>query len=151
MNKQFQMLSRVLLLAVLALSACSYAQISEKQSKTKLPKLERGLVEVSDDAILFRMEGKQMKNPSYIYGTMHMIGAEKFYFPEKFRKLRIIFRKLPFRPTLRFLYVYIWQKGFLDGWSGYIFARLHGQYEFLTIAKTKEKQMLFKNKNMKNS
>ena len=54
------------------------------------------------------------------------------------RKLRIVFRKLPFRPTIRFLYVYIWQKGFLDGWSGYVFARLHGQYEFLSVAKAKE-------------
>jgi glycosyltransferase involved in cell wall biosynthesis len=58
------------------------------------------------------------------------------------RKLRIIFRKLPFRPTLRFLYVYIWQKGFLDGWAGYVFARLHGQYEFLTKAKTRERLIL---------
>ena len=54
------------------------------------------------------------------------------------RKLRMVFRKLPFRPTLRFLYVYIWQKGFLDGWAGYVFARLHGQYEFLSVAKAKE-------------
>ena len=54
------------------------------------------------------------------------------------RLLRRIFRKLPFRPTLRFLYVYIWQKGFLDGWPGYVFARLHGQYEFLSLVKAKE-------------
>jgi glycosyltransferase involved in cell wall biosynthesis len=54
------------------------------------------------------------------------------------RKLRMVFRKLPFRPTIRFLYVYIWQKGFLDGWPGYVFARLHGQYEFLSVAKAKE-------------
>ena len=54
------------------------------------------------------------------------------------RKLRLFFRKLPFRPVLRFIYVYIWQKGFLDGWAGYVFARLHGQYEFLSVAKAKE-------------
>ena len=53
------------------------------------------------------------------------------------RKLRKIFRKLPFRPTLRFLYVYLWQGGFLDGWPGYVFARLHAQYEFLSQAKAK--------------
>ena len=62
------------------------------------------------------------------------------------RKLRMIFRKLPFRPTLRFLYVYIWQKGFLDGWAGYVFARLHGQYEFLTKAKTRERLILIQTK-----
>lgn len=53
------------------------------------------------------------------------------------RRLRKIFRKLPFRPTLRFLYVYLWQKGILDGWRGYVFARLHAQYEFLSKAKAK--------------
>ena len=53
------------------------------------------------------------------------------------RRLRKIFRKLPFRPTLRFLYVYFWQKGILDGWRGYIFARLHAHYEFLSQAKAK--------------
>ena len=53
------------------------------------------------------------------------------------RRLRKVFRKLPFRPTLRFLYVYLWQKGILDGWRGYIFARLHAQYEFLSQAKAK--------------
>ena len=53
------------------------------------------------------------------------------------RRLRKIFRKLPFRPTLRFLYVYFWQKGILDGWEGYVFAKLHSQYEFLSKAKAK--------------
>lgn len=53
------------------------------------------------------------------------------------RRLRRIFRKLPFRPTLRFLYVYLWQKGILDGWRGYVFAKLHAQYEFLSKAKAR--------------
>lgn len=54
------------------------------------------------------------------------------------RRLRIFSQRLPFRPLLRFLYVYLWQKGFLDGREGYYFARLHGYYEFLSIAKTYE-------------
>ena len=55
------------------------------------------------------------------------------------RFLRRVFRTLPFRPTLRFLYVYLWQGGFLDGWPGYVFARLHGQYEFLSVVKARER------------
>jgi glycosyltransferase involved in cell wall biosynthesis len=47
-------------------------------------------------------------------------------------------RRLPFRPTLRFLYVYLVQRGFLDGARGYYFARLHAVYEFLSVAKTAE-------------
>lgn len=54
------------------------------------------------------------------------------------RSLRAFSRAMPFRPLLRFLYVYIWQKGFLDGIEGYYFARLHGFYEFLIVAKTYE-------------
>jgi glycosyltransferase involved in cell wall biosynthesis len=54
------------------------------------------------------------------------------------RQLRESSRHLPCRPLLRFLYVFIWQKGFLDGIEGYYFARLHAIYEFLIVAKTHE-------------
>ncbi len=47
-------------------------------------------------------------------------------------------RGLPFRPLLRFVYVYIWQRGFLDGRAGYYFARLHAIYEALSVMKTHE-------------
>ena len=57
---------------------------------------------------------------------------------KKRRRLKEIAQKLPFRPWLRFLYVYLWQKGFLDGREGFYFARLHGFYEFLSEAKTYE-------------
>ena len=54
------------------------------------------------------------------------------------RKLKQWSQALPFRGLLRFLYVYLWQRGFLDGKEGYYFARLHGFYEFLNVAKTFE-------------
>lgn len=54
------------------------------------------------------------------------------------RRLRLLSHFLPFRPLLRFLYVYVWQRGFLDGLEGYYFARLHGFYEFLIVAKSYE-------------
>ena len=54
------------------------------------------------------------------------------------RKLKLLSHRLPFRPLLRFLYIYVWQKGFLDGREGYYFARLHAMYEFLCVAKTRE-------------
>ena len=54
------------------------------------------------------------------------------------RRLKTLFLRVPCRPLLRFLYVYIWQKGFLDGAEGYYFARLHGFYEFLSVVKTRE-------------
>ncbi len=56
----------------------------------------------------------------------------------KRRRLKSLASRMPFRPLLRFLYVYIWQRGFLDGVEGWYFARLHGFYEFLSVAKTAE-------------
>jgi glycosyltransferase involved in cell wall biosynthesis len=57
---------------------------------------------------------------------------------ERRRRLKMLSHRLPFRPLLRFLYIYVWQKGFLDGRDGYYFARLHAIYEFLSVAKTYE-------------
>lgn len=54
------------------------------------------------------------------------------------RTLKRWSRHLPFRPTLRFFYVYIIQRGFLDGARGYYFARLHAIYEFMSVAKAAE-------------
>ncbi len=54
------------------------------------------------------------------------------------RRLKELAQALPFRGVLRFLYVYLWQRGFLDGREGYYFARLHGIYEFMSVAKTRE-------------
>lgn len=54
------------------------------------------------------------------------------------RRLKRLSHLVPFRPLLRFLYVFVWQRGFLDGREGYYFARLHGCYELLCVAKTYE-------------
>ena len=54
------------------------------------------------------------------------------------RWLKNVSRHLPFRPTLRFLYSYICQRGFLDGRAGYIFCQLLATYEFLSVAKYHE-------------
>jgi glycosyltransferase involved in cell wall biosynthesis len=54
------------------------------------------------------------------------------------RYFKNLSRRLPCRPLLRFLYVYVWQKGFLDGLEGYYFACMHALYEFLIVIKTFE-------------
>lgn len=54
------------------------------------------------------------------------------------RRLKRWARRLPFRPALRFAYVYFWQRGFLDGRAGLYFARLHAIYESLSTMKTYE-------------
>jgi glycosyltransferase involved in cell wall biosynthesis len=54
------------------------------------------------------------------------------------RNLKQWSQALPFRGLLRFLYVYVWQRGFLDGREGYYFAPLRRFFEFLSVAKTYE-------------
>jgi glycosyltransferase involved in cell wall biosynthesis len=58
------------------------------------------------------------------------------------RRLKSISRVLPCRPLLRFLYIYLWQGGFLDGMEGYHFARLHAEYEYLCVVKAVELKRL---------
>ncbi len=70
---------------------------------------------------------------------MHAGAGVPQHFSARARRwLRRLSLWLPCRPLLRFLYVYVWQCGFLDGRAGYFFARLHGTYEFLCLAKTYE-------------
>ena len=54
---------------------------------------------------------------------------------ERKRWLKLGFRRAPFRPALRFLYHYVWKRGFLDGYRGWILCRLLARYEFLCVAK----------------
>jgi len=54
------------------------------------------------------------------------------------RRLRELSRRLPFRPTLRFLYSYVLKRGFLDGYEGYAFCRLLATYEMLNVFKAQE-------------
>jgi len=56
----------------------------------------------------------------------------------KRRALREWSRRMPFRPTLRFLYSYVLKRGFLDGYPGYIFCRLLATYEMLNVFKAFE-------------
>lgn len=54
------------------------------------------------------------------------------------RRLKHLASRLPFRPTLRFLYHYVLRAGFLDGYRGFVFCRLMGFYEFLNVTKAAE-------------
>jgi glycosyltransferase involved in cell wall biosynthesis len=46
------------------------------------------------------------------------------------RYLKKTWVRLPFKPLIRFILIYIVQRGFLDGKPGYIYARLMSQYEY---------------------
>jgi glycosyltransferase involved in cell wall biosynthesis len=54
------------------------------------------------------------------------------------RALKDMSFRLPFRPTLRFLYMYLIRRGFLDGWPGYVYCRLLCAYEYMIVLKMTE-------------
>ena len=49
--------------------------------------------------------------------------------------------RLPFRPQLKFVWLYVVCRGFLDGWPGYVYCRLQATYEYFIDLKIKEIQL----------
>ena len=54
------------------------------------------------------------------------------------RALRVVSYRLPFRPWLRFFYVYFFRLGFLDGRSGVTYTVLQSIYEYMICLKVRE-------------
>ncbi len=74
------------------------------------------------------------------YHHVSGVGERVIRNPELARRrwLKDLSRRLPLRPTLRFLYSYVWKLGCLDGYPGYVFCRLLAIYEFLSVSKHHE-------------
>ena len=51
---------------------------------------------------------------------------------------KALFYRLPARPLLKFLLIYILRRGFLDGRAGFTYAMLHSVYEYMIVVKTWE-------------
>ena len=56
----------------------------------------------------------------------------------KRRALKHLWVRLPFRPAARFLYLYGFRAGFMDGREGLLYSLLMGYYEFLITLKLRE-------------
>jgi len=54
------------------------------------------------------------------------------------RAAKKIFRRLPFRTTIRFIYMYLFRGGILDGKAGFTYCRLLAWYEWLIVLKERE-------------
>jgi glycosyltransferase involved in cell wall biosynthesis len=57
---------------------------------------------------------------------------------ERKRWLRKVATIAPFRPSLRFLYHYLWRQGFRDGYRGWVLCRLLARYERMIVIKERE-------------
>ncbi len=54
------------------------------------------------------------------------------------RTLKSISYRLPLRPALRFLYMYLFRLGILDGFAGFTYCRLLAIYEYMIVLRLKE-------------
>ena len=54
------------------------------------------------------------------------------------RFLKSFSYRLPFRPAMRFSYMYLLRRGFLDGVPGFVYCTLLGFYEYLIVKKMDE-------------
>lgn len=59
---------------------------------------------------------------------------------ERKRWLRDLATRAPFRPSLRFLYHYLWKQGFRDGYRGWVLCRLLASYERMIVRKQRERR-----------
>lgn len=61
------------------------------------------------------------------------------------RSFKRLSSRLPCRPLLRFCYMYLLRRGFLDGLPGYHYCRLLAIYEYLIVLKVRETEASFLN------
>lgn len=54
------------------------------------------------------------------------------------RALKVLFSRLPGRPLWQFLYLYIWRRGFLDGYPGLLYCGMVASNQFITVVKQYE-------------
>ena len=57
------------------------------------------------------------------------------------RRLKKLYLRLPMRPVIRFVYAYVFRRGFLDGVAGLTFCTLLAFYDFLCWAKVYERKL----------
>ncbi|WP_394766677.1 glycosyltransferase family 2 protein [uncultured Paludibaculum sp.] len=54
--------------------------------------------------------------------------------------LKEMSQHVPMRVLLRFLYCYVWRRGFLDGRAGFVYCQLIAMYEMMIVIKVREEE-----------
>lgn len=74
----------------------------------------------------------------YAHGDGPILDLLCFATDRRRRAAKRIFRRLPCRPTIRFIYMYLLRAGILDGKAGFTYCRLLAWYEWLIVLKERE-------------
>ena len=78
------------------------------------------------------MEGMKLRQAG---GSARLLSGDRF---ERRRALKELSFRMPFRPALKFLWMYLLKRGFLDGRAGYDYCRLQAMYEYMIVVKMRE-------------
>lgn len=95
------------------------------------------------------LEAKQIVDNRRANATFSPIKAftERDFHQRRFHQKELFYR-LPARPVVKFLLLYIGKRGFLDGRGGLTYAILQSIYEYLIVIKTREQQALAEGKQL---
>lgn len=91
--------------------------------------IERHNKYTSEEASLFQ-ELRRQKVP---YGAL--FGRDPV---GRRRALKVLFSRLPGRPLWQFFYLYVWRRGFLDGYAGLLYCGMVASNQFITVVKQYE-------------
>lgn len=90
-----------------------------------------------------RFEARQIAENRKNYATFSLAKAftAKDFHERRFHQKELFYR-LPFRPLIKFLILYVGKRGFLDGRAGFTYAMLQSIYEYFIVLKTRELESL---------
>jgi len=79
MNKTYLILAFASLLSLF--TSCKTTKDNAKNMSGELSNMSKD-ADVLDKALLWKISGKELTEPSYLYGTIHLIGKDDFYYPK---------------------------------------------------------------------
>ena len=79
------------------------------------------------------MEGMKLRATPVGLGAL--FSRDRF---ERRRALKELSFRMPLRPLVKFLYMYVLKRGFLDGRAGYTYCKLQAMYEYMIVVKMRE-------------
>ena len=78
-TSNFSVMKKLLLLLIAILPLVTIAQVGSIKTGKKKRNNQKNNIEAN--SLLWKIEGKKIKKPSYLFGTIHMIPAEDFFWP----------------------------------------------------------------------
>ncbi len=88
-----------------------------------------------------RLEALQIIEGRKVHSSFSLVKAfsAKEFHERRFHQKELFYR-LPLRPLVKFMMLYVGKRGFLDGRAGFTYAVLQSIYEYFIVLKTREQE-----------